>query len=639
MPTWALIGSPNSGKTTLYNWLTGAKSKTVNYPGSTVEYNIGLLRTQLSARIANTQITLIDTPGVYSLTPQSDDEQVTHDVLFSEKKGVPKVDAVLAVLDATQLSRHLLLAKQLIDSGYPILFVITMWDLVEKEGSRVDLDLLKAELGFNVILFDGILGRGLDEIVQSLNIKSVPKTHPYPSCSEDGKIIQEKQQQQVTTINWAETLSRKSFLQGHEKKSLRSFSNKLDTIFLHPVLGFILFFVFMTLLFSAVYWAAAPAMDLIDNFFAVAAAFVTENIPGLAGEFLGSGLIAAIGGVVIFVPQILVLFIAIGLLESTGYLARVAVLIDKPLSLVGLGGRSFVPLLSGFACAIPAIMATRNIVSKKEKLIAQSIIPFMTCSARLPVYALLIGFLYGGTNPLLAGFVMSLMYFGGILVGAIAAYFISILVKDTSKSRLLMELPLYRHPNFAVILLQSIGKAKNFVFKAGPIIFCLAVILWFATHFPRPEVSADSIPSAAEIAQQSYAARLGRFIEPVFTPMGLDWRAGFGLISAFAAREVFVSALALVYNIESVEDEAQTQSLITTMRTASFPDGTLIFTTASVFGILIFFMIALQCTSTVGILRRETGSWTPALMQLLLSNAVAYVLAVSVVAILKNFGY
>lgn len=628
MPTWALVGSPNSGKTTLYNWLTGSKSKTVNYPGSTVEYNHGPLRPQLAEKISNTQVIVVDTPGVYSLVPQSEDEQVTYDVLFSKNTGVEKIDGVVVVLDANQLSRHLLLARQVIDSGYPVLFVITMRDLIEKEGSSINLDLLKKELDSHIILFDGVSGRGLDELVKLLKNNSTNKKNfTPPAWSLD---------RQTTVIKWAEALNKNVFLNRNKKKSARNLSNSLDKFLLHPILGFVFFLIFMTLLFSAVYWAARPVMDLIDSAFGYAIAIVTQNMPGLVGEFLGSGLLAAIGGVVIFVPQIFVLFIGIGLLEATGYLARIAALIDKPLSLIGLGGRSFVPLLSGFACAIPAVMATRNITSKKEKLIVQSIIPFMTCSARLPVYALLIGFLYGENNPLLAGLIMAFMYFGALVIGAIAACIISYFIRDMSaKPRLLMELPLYRWPRSEFVFLQAASKVKNFVLKAGPIIFVLAVVLWFATHFPRSQTDALS---ASEIAKSSYAARVGQIIEPVFTPMGVDWRVGFGLISAFAAREVFVSSLALMFNVEDA-DGTQTQSLIKAMKAASFPDGSPIFTTASVVGIFIFFMIALQCTSTVAILKREMGSWKPALMQLFFSNFIAYGLAVSVVFILKNLGY
>lgn len=630
MSTWALVGSPNSGKTTLYNWLTGAKSKTVNYPGSTVEYSTGFLKAQLAERSGNQHVTIIDTPGVYSLAPQSEDEKVTHDVLFKTNTRIEKINGIVIVLDSTQLSRHLLLAKQVLESGYPTIIVLTMRDLIEKEGSLINLELLKAELGTEVIFFDGIFGRGLDELLaQFKHQPGEVRSFKCPAWTIE---------KQTSVIEWAEALNKNVFLKRNNEKSAQHFSNKLDSFLMHPILGFILFFVFMTLLFSAVYWAATPAMDVIDGIFGHLIAFVTNNIPGLAGEFFGSGLVAALGGVVIFVPQIFILFIGIGLLESTGYLARVAALIDKPLTLVGLGGRSFVPLLSGFACAIPAIMATRNITSKKEKLIAQNVIPFMTCSARLPVYALLIGFLYGDKNPILAGFIMALMYFGAILVGAIAARIIAYFIKDNSQSRLLIELPLYRRPRLSVIFLQALEKAKNFVVKAGPIIFTLAIVLWFATNFPRTQAVNNPTASATEVAQQSYAAQVGRVIEPIFKPMGVDWRVGFGLISAFAAREVFVSSLALMFNVEA-NDEAQTRGLISAMKNATFPDGMPIFTTASVVGILIFFMIALQCTSTVGILKREMGSWKPVLMQLVFSNLFAYGLAVSAVYILKRFGY
>lgn len=630
MSTWALVGSPNSGKTTLYNWLTGSKSKTVNYPGSTVEYSMGQLRSQLSDRINGAEVTIVDTPGIYSLTPQSEDEQVTHDVLYTQNK-VENLDGVIVVLDATQLSRHLMIAKQIVDSNFRTVFVITMRDLIEKEGSEIQLGDLKNELGPNVILFDGILGRGLDEIIALL-----PATAGKLEIDHHETWNIEKQTQ---VIQWAENLAAKTFINRNEKKSASHFTSQADKILTHPILGLVVFFSIMTLLFASIYWAAAPLMDFIDGLFASAAEMATNNIPGLFGEFVGAGLIAAVGGVVIFVPQIFILFLGIGILESTGYLARVAALIDKPLSLVGLGGRSFVPLLSGFACSIPAIMATRNISSKKERLIAQSIIPFMTCSARLPVYALLISFLYGDENPFLAGFVMALMYFGAIFVGAVAANIISIFVNDATKSRLLMELPLYRRPRVGYILMQSLGKAKTFLVKAGPIVFGLALILWFATNFPRPEVLVGQEPlSAAQIANESYAAEVGRAVEPIFRPMGVDWRVGFGLISAFAAREVFVSALALMFNITDEDEGAQQQGLLEAMKNASFENGEPIFTTASVVGILIFFMIALQCTSTVGILRREMGSWKPALMQLIFSNVVAYGLAVTAVYILKSFG-
>ncbi len=635
MSTWALVGSPNSGKTTLYNWLTGSKSKTVNYPGSTVEYNVGVLRTQLSDQFNGADLRFVDTPGIYSLQPKSEDEQITYNVLFNTNKRIEKVNGVIVVLDATQLSRHLFIAKQVIESGYPVIFVITMKDLISKDGSELQLDLLKTELNSHVVLFDGMLGAGLKEVIQeTVNFKNIENFNATnvkcPNWSID---------QQTEVIRWAEALNKTTLIKKKPEQSVFKLTNQIDSVLLHPVLGLIFFFLIMTLLFSSIYWMAQPVMELIDGQFSNLASFVTEHIGGLPGEFIGSGLIAAIGGVVIFVPQIFILSFGIGLFESTGYLARVAALIDKPLSAVGLGGRSFVPLLSGFACAIPGIMAARNISSRKERILAQCAIPFMTCSARLPVYALLISFLYGDEHPLKAGFVLTLLYLGGIIVGAVAAHFISTFIDDKSTSRLMMELPLYRRPRFKFIFMSALQKSKAFVFKAGPIILVLSIILWFGTNFPREEVNIGEKLTSVQIAQDSYAAQIGQVIEPVFKPMGVDWRVGFGLISAFAAREVFVSSLALIFNIDSDDDETRTQGLLTTMKRASFANGTPIFTTATVVGLFLFFMIALQCTSTVGILKREMGSWTPAILHLILSNVVAYSVAVLAVSVLQFLGY
>ncbi|MBC7419764.1 MAG: ferrous iron transporter B [Bdellovibrio sp.] len=628
MSTWALVGSPNAGKTTLYNWLTGARAKTVNYPGATVEYSMGPLRSQLSQKFENFQATIIDTPGIYSLNPQSEDEKVTYNTLFDQKNFPHQIDGVLIVADGTQLNRHLVLAEQLKSSGYPVILIVTMMDLLEQEGAVFNQELLRKKLDTPVVLFDGILGRGLDHIILLMK-------QPQPAKLEIKAPVWSIQKQEQM-LEWAQLAVDAVIVKKNKShNSALKLTAKLDHLFLHPVIGLIIFFLLMTILFSSIYWLAAPVMELIDGFFGAATEKITTAMPGLVGNFLGAGLMAAIGGVVIFVPQIFILFLGIGILEATGYLARVGALIDRPLSALGLGGRSFVPLLSGFACSIPAIMATRNISSKKEKLIAQSIIPFMTCSARLPVYGLMIGFLLGDSQPLKAGFIMALLYFGAILIGALASKILSKIIKGELHSRLMMELPLYRRPRFRILLLQSLSKSKTFVFRAGPIILTLALVLWFGTTFPRPPVGVEM--SAAQIASHSYAAQFGQAIEPVFKPLGVDWRVGFGLISAFAAREVFVSSLALVFNIEA-KDEAQTKGLLNAMREATFADGSKVFTVASVTGILIFFMIALQCISTVSILKRETGSWRPAILQLVISNLVAYSLAALVVNALKAFG-
>lgn len=628
MSAWVLVGSPNSGKTTLYNWLTGSKFKTVNYPGATVEYSVGTLQDHLSQQQEGYAPLIIDTPGIYSLQAQSEDERVTYATLFEKKAEQKEINGIIFVIDGTQLGRHLALAEQLRQTGYPIIFAVTMVDLLIKNKMLFHTELLKKELNAPVILFDGLLGSGLLEMAEQMK-----KTEKENVQFQIPKWDLQKQEQ---TIKKTMALSEKIISHHNKNNSLTALTRKVDSFLLHPVFGLIFFILFMTLLFSSIYWLAQPIMDQIDEGFGFLANQVTDHVPGLLGNFLGKGLIAAIGGVAVFVPQIFILFFGVGILESTGYLARVAALIDKPLSMVGLGGRSFVPLLSGFACAIPAIMATRNITSKKEKLIAQSVIPFMTCSARLPVYALMISFLFGADHPLLAGLVMALLYFSALVIGAVAAGILSKLIESSQKSRLMMELPLYRRPRLRVLLSQSMTKSKSFIKKAGPIILVLAIILWVATNFPRPE--AGVAISDSEIAQHSYAAQVGQKIEPVFKPLGLDWRVGFGLISAFAAREVFVSALVLVFNVEG-DGEAQTNSLIKSMHEATFADGSKIFTVASVMGIFVFFSIALQCISTFAILRRESGSWTPALLQLFISNLVAYGLAVLVVQSLKFLGF
>jgi len=632
MSTWALVGSPNSGKTTLYNWLTGSRSKAVNYPGATVEYSLGTLRSGLAEKWNNLDLKIVDTPGVYSLTPQSEDEWVTYKTLFSKNQSLT-IDGVIVVVDATQLNRHLVLVRQLLKTGYPLLVVVTMADVIAKQKAALNLDVLSEALGVPAIAFDGVLGKGLDQLIQSLQkiISSQTtfslQTPPVWTLSE-----------QETQLIQVQKIADKVIQNFHQQEgAVRDHSFLLDRFLLHPFFGFVFFFIFMTLLFASVYWLAKPIMDQIDQLFSFLSDHTTQLIPGLWGNFLGDGLLSAIGGVLIFIPQIFILFLGIGFLESSGYLARAAVLVDKPLSWIGLGGRSFVPILSGFACAIPALMATRNITSRKEKFLAQMIIPLMTCSARLPVYGLMIGFLYSDQQPLMAGMVMALLYFGALFVGAVASRLISILVlRSHQQSRLMMELPPYRRPRFRALLIQALTKAKSFSLRAGPIILILALVLWFGTHFPRPENMSEV--SKSEVATHSYAAQFGQAIEPVFKPLGVDWRVGFGLISAFAAREVFVSTLALVFNVEGDEDQ-QTQGLLTAMREAHFPDGSKIFTTASVVGILIFFMIALQCISTVGMIKKETGSWKIAFSQLVISNGVAYVLAFIVVNTLKFFGY
>jgi len=622
-----LVGSPNSGKTTLYNWLTGAKTKTVNYPGATVEYSIGVIQKSLAQSMKSQELHFVDTPGVYSLDAQTADEKVTVNLLSGYQDL--NYEAVIVVIDATQMNRQLLLAKQVTESKVKTIVVLTMSDLIEKQKQRINLDEIKKFLNISdVILFDGILGRGLEQIVLTLNqSESLKNKYTQLKLSESEKV------QELKII--AQFLKEKAFYENLEKEEKKHQQNqsqidltlKIDRYLLHPIFGYVFFFVFMTLFFSSIYWMSAPLMDLVESALVFLADLSKQYIPGLWGEFVGDGLIAAITGVVIFIPQIFILFLGIGLFENSGYLARVAALIDGPLKKVGLGGRSFVPMLSGFACAVPALMATRNITSTKERLIAQMVIPFMSCSARLPVYGLMIGFLFKEENVLMAGLIMTTLYFSSLVVGAVASAVLSKIIESRQTSRLLMDLPYYRRPRLKTILLQSVDKSISFVKRAGPVIMTLAIVLWFATQFPKSE--------NPDVPVQSYAMQVANAIEPVFKPMGLDGRVGFALLASFAAREVFVSSLAISFNVDQGGDEENQSPIIDRMHQATFADGTPIFTLGSVIGILIFFLIATQCLSTVGVLKKESGGWKWTLIQLFGSNILAYSLAVIVVQIFK----
>ena len=630
-----LIGAPNSGKTTLYNWLTGSKHKTVNYPGATIEFSKGELKPELieKFKIKNfDKYVIYDTPGIYSLSPKSADEEVTYRILTEQT--LFQIDLALVIIDATQLNRQLLICSQLNEMKIPYQMIFTMNDVSRLEGLNILESEIQNEFSQNQILhFDGLLGAGLLEITDYMNqYQAISYTVLKPEW--DLKSIQNLTEKLQSVYHRSVKTNAQISADSPLARTL-----KIDEYLLHPFFGSIIFISLMTLLFSSIYWISQPFMDLIESGFALVSDVINNNISGLLGQFLSEGIIAAISGVVIFVPQIFILFLFIGFLENTGYLARIAALVDKPLSLIGLGGRSFVPMLSGFACAVPAIMATRNIKSKKEKLIAQFIIPFMTCSARLPVYALILGFLFADQSPIKAGLAMAVLYLMAIVIGAIASGLVSKIIGGSEKSHLSLDLPLYRTPRFKILFIQAIEKSKSFLVRAGPIIFVLALVLWAASQFPRN--LQNETRSSYEITEQSYAAQFGKKIQPVFEPLGVDWRVGFGILSAFAAREVFVSAMAIVFHIEG-DEEVQSTGLLEQMKNAKFESGQYlgqpIFTVASCVGILIFFMIALQCLSTFAILKKESGM-TLAMTQLISSNVVAYGLAVGAVTVLKAYGY
>jgi len=598
----ALVGSPNSGKTSLFNWITGSRYKTVNYPGSTVESHKGL-----SLPFYGETFEVIDTPGIYSLNPSSQDEKVTLDLLLSGQ-----LHRVILVIDASQIQRQLLIALQLKEMGVLFSVALTMSDLDPEANSAVDPKILSEELGVHVSVVDGRLGGGVKELVDSSIDRGPVFKKPFRSLSNDEDFLKKLTSQGRVIAN--KVVPSRTRVEKFE----------LDRWLVHSRLSLPLFLIVMTLLFSSVYYFAAPFMDMVDWFFATSSVFVSEQLgEGMISDFLSSGMIEGMGAVLVFVPQIFVLFFGLGLLEESGYLARASTLIDRPLHFVGLSGRSFVPLLSGFACAVPAVMATRNLKSARERWIAVFVLPFMTCSARLPVYALLLGFLFFGEASWKPGLILAAIYFSSALIGGVAAWILHKILKTKERSYFLMEFPPYRRPRVAKVFKDSLYRTKSYVVKAGPTIFTFVLILWVASYFPH-----NTAWSESEQLANSFLGQVGSALDFLFRPMGLDWRAGVALLSAFVAREVFVSSMAVIFNLGGVAESSVQASLIEQMKNATFPDGGLIFTTPTIVAMILFFMFALQCISTTGVTIKEMGSWKYGVAQLVTLNVVAYAVAV-----------
>lgn len=653
LPVIALIGMPNSGKTTLFNALTGSNFKTSNYPGATVEYSLGKLTGKFRF---NSYV--MDSPGIISLNPSSPDEEVTIDGLFNHPKfGMP--DVVIVSCDATQLSRQLFLVKQVIDTGFKTIVALTMNDLLEKKELVVSAEKLSQLLDTPVIKVNSKSRAGLDTLIDKaealykdnsvLDYKSNIHKLALPTEEDVARLYDYTEAAERKVI---EHISNKPDLDEINKKSFHSLSRtpdknslKLDKVFLHPLWGIIIFIISMGIIFTSIFWIAQPLMDLIDAGFSNLSGLVSEALPPDAwySSLITNGLINGFGSVMIFVPQIVILFILLGLLEDTGYLARAAMLIDKPLSKFGLNGRSFIPMLSGYACAIPAMMAARTISNRRERFLTIMIIPLMSCSARLPVYAMLLAFVVPPDKPWIGGIGLGALYLFSLISGAVTAGIISKFKKTEEKSTFMLELPPYRLPVFRHIFKNTYYKALVYVKQAGPIIILFSLILWALTYFPNvnpelPEGRTTGLTEEqvshivdSERLNTSYAATIGKYVfEPILKPLGWDWRIGVSLISAFAAREIFVSAMAITFNITESEDDEENfqQSILSSMREARSPDGTKpLFTTASTIALIIYFMFAMQCLSTVAVARKETGSWKIPLLQIGLYTVMAYVLA------------
>jgi ferrous iron transport protein B len=664
-----LVGPPNSGKTTLFNYLSGKNYKTVNYPGATVEYSISKIQKKF-----NLQASILDSPGIISLVSNSPDEQVSIDSLYSHPTfGIP--DLVIVTVDSSQISRHLLLVKQLIQSKFNVIVALTMVDLLRRKGFEVSTSLLSKELNCDVISIDGRSGNGIDELLkaaeQNLERNKISGTeHPISFDSninveylldlyKEIELIELKAVSKIVSneeqINLNGANKRLVLLNSDLKRKnnlLDQASLKIDRIMLHKVWGLALFFLAMALTFTSIFWLAQPAMNLVDKAFGFLS-YEALNILGnnWYGNFIANGVISGTGSVMIFIPQIIILFLILGLLEDTGYLARGAMLIDKPLSKIGLNGRSFVPMLSGFACAIPAILAARTIPNKRERLLTIFIIPLMSCSARLPVYALLLAFLFPPEKEWIAGITLAGIYVLSILSSVTVAGIVNklknkiITAEDTSS--FILELPTYRLPQVSVVLSNAYHSTKVYFKKAGPIILILSGVIWFLTYFPdyNPKVDSNNLSKEQVIKLQgstrlanSYAAGLGKIIQPVMSPIGMDWRIGVALISSFAAREVFVSSLALIFKVTGDESTLQSSMLHEMHRATIGNTGQKLFTPATIAGLIIFFVFALQCMSTMAVSRKETGSWRIPFIQFFIFTSSAYCFTFIVVNGLRALG-
>ena len=587
-----LVGSPNCGKTTLFNALTGLRAKVGNYAGVTVERREG--ETEIEGR----HVVVVDLPGTYSLTPIGPDEAVVARLLAGELAGVPRPDALVVVADACTLERSLLLVAQVLRLGLPTCLVLTMVDELAARGGQLDLPHLERALGVPVLGVVGHRGLGLDSLRRLLGHPERWGRPPFPPPAEP-----------MERSAWAESVLA-SVLQQRPGRS--RITDAIDRVVLHPVAGSVIFLGVMLGFFQLIFAWAQPAMDGLDHAVGAAAAALRAALPpGIATDFLTQGVLGGVGAVVVFLPQIVLLFTLLYLLDDFGYMARAAFVIDRLMGRIGLEGRSFVSLLSSYACAVPGIMATRTIPSSRNRLVTILVAPLMTCSARLPVYTLLIGAFVPARRVLGPLGLQGLALLGLYVLGGTAALVAAAVLKHTllrgEGVPFYMELPPYRVPTLRLLLTQVWGSARAFLRRAGTIILGVSVILWTLLHFPQATPPPDLGPAAASrfALEQSFAGRIGHAIEPALAPLGFDWKIGVGLVASLAAREVIVSTLAQIY--AATDEDA---SLREAVRADVDPrSGRPIFTPGTVAALLVFFVFALQCTSTLAVMRRETNSW------------------------------
>jgi ferrous iron transport protein B len=713
-----LTGNPNSGKTTVFNALTGLRARVGNYAGVTVERKEG--RFQPSP--PDLPLTVLDLPGTYSLSPQSLDEQIARDVLFHRLPDVPAPAVVVVVVDASNLERNLYFATQVIELGYPTIIALNMVDVAEQIGQKIDADQLAAELETPVAPLVASTGEGIRrlqqkivEVVRANTARPAPRMYcDLPAAYEaeigplaallaqydgrppallqaeallvlcDEKFVAGAPERYAAAIGQAAAAARQRLESAgidwrgaaiearyariaaiHQRVAeaagapVETFSDRLDRVVTHKIWGMLIFVAIMALMFLSIFTFAQWPMDLLSGMFRLAGYWVAKAMPqGELESLLENGVIGGVGAVVAFLPQICLLFLFIGLLEDTGYMSRAAFLMDRLMSKVGLHGKSFIPMLSSFACAIPGIMATRTIESPKDRLVTILVAPLMSCSARLPVYTLLIGACITG-GVLVQSLTMLSMY----LLGIVAALGMAWLFKKTllkgETPMLVMELPPYRRPVLKVVLRHMWDRSKLFLQRAGTVILGINILLWFLTSYPKhPEMARhyqeqratmiqgfphapwtrdqtnalaqlDADQAAASV-QRSFAGYAGRLMEPAIAPLGFDWKMGIGILSSFAAREVFVSTMSIVYSQArpaGEEEKALNRKLQTVLQEQKFSSGARVYTPLRAVTLMVFYVLALQCVSTVAVVRRETNSWKWPIFQWLYMGALAWLLA------------
>ena len=581
----ALVGNPNCGKTSLFNHLTGTRQKVGNYAGVTVERKVGTF--QLASGKA---VRVLDLPGTYSLDATSPDEEITRNVVQGKIAEEQEQDAFLCVVDATNLKLHLGLVLEMIQLGRPVLVVLNMMDEARRRGMQINTQKLSERLGVPVVETVAVRNSGIENLKNALDQGkySVPQT-------ELSGLKGDSHQRVENILNDVV-----NFVDQEDKRT-----DFLDKIFLHPVLGLISLAVMMFVIFQAVFAWAAPFMDGIESFFGWLGEFLGEYISHpLLNSLVVDGIIAGAGGVVVFLPQILILFFFILVLEESGYLPRAAFLLDKLMFKAGLSGRAFIPLLSSFACAIPGIMASRTISDPRDRLTTIFVAPLMTCSARLPVYALLIAAfipaqtVWGFLN--LQGLVLFGLYMAGIVSALLVSFVLKFFHKDKSQHMLLMELPSYRFPDLKNVWIGLLDRGKIFLKRVGGIIFALSIVLWFLCTFPQPPEGA-TLPAI----DYSLAGMLGHLMQPIFAPLGFNWQICIALIPAMAAREVVVAALGTVYAMSAVDEDAMSEGLAALISGG----GDLGWSVATGLSLLVWFIYAPHCLATLATVKRETGSW------------------------------